>query len=166
MIELLSAYSITQILTFVIIFAIAIKQFITFVDWAKDRINKHLKNKETPEKQINELQEKNKEQDEKISQLLNSQTELNKDVQRILTQLDGLISSDKDAIKAYITKEHHYFCYQTGWIDDYNLDCIERRYKHYKDLGGNSFAAALMDELRSLPRQPMGKQKNEIGGEE
>ena len=43
------------------------------------------------------------------------------------------MNSDKDAIKAFITREHHYFCYQKKWIDDYSLDCIEKRYEHYKE---------------------------------
>jgi hypothetical protein len=46
----------------------------------------------------------------------------------ILEQIKNLTKSDRDAIKAYITKEHHHFCYEAGWIDDYNLDCIERRF--------------------------------------
>ena len=37
------------------------------------------------------------------------------------------------------------------WIDDYSLDCIERRYKHYIDEGGNSFIGQLMIEIRKLP---------------
>lgn len=65
-----------------------------------------------------------------------------------------LIDSDKDDIKSYITREHHYFCYQVGWIDDFSLDCLERRYQHYEDEGGNSFIAGFMNELRTLPKQP------------
>lgn len=56
-----------------------------------------------------------------------------------------LIDSDRDDIKSYITREHHYFCYQKGWIDDFSLDCCERRYKHYSDEGGNSFIGQFMD---------------------
>ena len=43
------------------------------------------------------------------------------------------------------------------WIDDYSLDCIERRYKHYIDEGGNSFIGQLMIEIRKLPHQPPHK---------
>lgn len=64
-----------------------------------------------------------------------------------------LIDSDKDAIKSYITKEHHYFCYQVGWIDDFSLDCLEKRYQHYEDQGGNSFIGGLMHDLRTLPNK-------------
>ena len=51
----------------------------------------------------------------------------------ILKLIHLLIASDKDAIKAFITREHHYFVYQKGWIDDYSLDCVEQRYQHYED---------------------------------
>ena len=69
-------------------------------------------------------------------------------------KIDMLIDSDRDDIKSYITREHHYFCYQKKWIDDFSLDCCERRYQHYSDEGGNSFIGQFMEELRALPKQP------------
>jgi len=68
-------------------------------------------------------------------------------------KIEILIDSDKDSIKAYLTDKHHYYYYDKGWIDDYNLDCIERRYIHYKKSGGNSFIDQIMNELRQLPRR-------------
>ena len=38
-------------------------------------------------------------------------------------------------------------------IDDFSLDCIEKRFAHYQDEGGNSFIAALMAEIRALPKE-------------
>jgi hypothetical protein len=67
---------------------------------------------------------------------------------------DILIESDKDDIKAYITREYHYFVEEKKWIDKFSLDCIEKRYAHYVDEGGNSFILDLMNELRKLPKQP------------
>ena len=75
-------------------------------------------------------------------------------IQELAKKIDILIESDKDDIKAYITKEHHKFCYDKKWIDDFSLDCLERRYKHYEDEGGNSFIGGFMQELRSLPKHP------------
>ena len=66
---------------------------------------------------------------------------------------DLLVESDKDDIKAFITREYHYFCEQKGWIDDYSMDCIERRYNHYLEERGNSFIAQLMEAIRALPRK-------------
>ena len=74
-------------------------------------------------------------------------------VTQITKKIDMLIHSDRDSIKAYITKEHHHYI-KKGWIDDYTLNCIEKRYSHYQDQGGNSFIANLMEELRDLPLSP------------
>lgn len=40
MLDLISKYSISEILTFIIIFALAVRGVITFYDWAKARIKK------------------------------------------------------------------------------------------------------------------------------
>ena len=74
-------------------------------------------------------------------------------------KVDILIQSDKDDIKAFITREHHYFCYQKGWIDDNSLDCIEKRYTHYQKEGGNSFIETLMEQIRELPKQELNKKE-------
>ena len=75
-------------------------------------------------------------------------------LQDLSKKIDILIESDRDAIKTYITKEHHKFCYNKGWIDDFSLDCLEKRFKHYADEGGNSFICGFMQELRALPKRP------------
>ena len=89
--------------------------------------------------------------------LLESQNE----TLRILTdKINLLIDSDKDSIKSFITDRYHHFCYDKKWIDDYSLDCIEKRYKHYTDEGGNTFINDLMKELRALPKQPQRDNEN------
>lgn len=75
-------------------------------------------------------------------------------------KIDMLVDSDKDAIKSYITQKHHFFCYEQGWIDDFSLDCIERRYQHYKEEGGNTFIDGFMGELRQLPKGSPQKDKD------
>ena len=54
-------------------------------------------------------------------------------LEELSSKIDMLIESDKDDIKSFITREHHHFCYQVGWIDDFSLECIEKKYKHYTD---------------------------------
>ena len=80
-------------------------------------------------------------------------------VDEIKQEVDILKNSDKDDIKAFITREHHYFCYQKGWIDDFSMDCIEKRYTHYIEEDGNSFVLDLMTELRALPKQEPKRDK-------
>ena len=48
------------------------------------------------------------------------------------------------------------FCYEKRQIDDYSLDCLEKRYTHYVEEGGNSFIHDLMEDIRALPKTSDG----------
>lgn len=154
MVELLAAYSLSEILTFLITFALAIKGFITFWDWAVERMRKIFKKESQKDREKQLLEERLLRGDLKMKELSQQQELTKQRLDAINDKIDMLILSDKDSIKSYITKEHHLFCYNKKWIDDYSLDCIEKRYQHYQDEGGNSFIEELMEELRSLPKQP------------
>ena len=75
-------------------------------------------------------------------------------LQELSSKINCLILSDRDDIKSYITRQHHYFCYTKKYIDDYSLDCLEKRYEHYVAENGNSYVEDLMEELRALPKRP------------
>lgn len=165
MIELFTSYSLSEIIIFLIIFCIAVKELITFYDWIKTRIHqgysKNYKDKEDKNKvqykieKMNKLfEEKEKKFDEKKEEISNNFQNINKKIQNLSEQINLLICSDRDDIKSYIVEKHHFFCYEQEWIDDYSLDCLERRFKHYTNEGGNSFIEELMTELRALPKQP------------
>ena len=91
---------------------------------------------------------------EDIQLLIQNQEKIFEEIKLFKQQLEMIIESDKDDIKSWITEKHHFYCYERKWIDDYSMDCIEKRYRHYKDEGGNSFIEELMNELRSLPKTP------------
>lgn len=133
--ELLKQFSLTEIVIFIILLGSAIKGFSSFLDWLNEKGVKIFKNK----------YQKPKETEETLKEIIQAIQDLKGDVQL-------LMQSDKDSIKAFITKQHHYFCYQEKEIDDQSLDCIEKRYAHYKDQGGNSYIDTLMSELRALPK--------------
>lgn len=154
MLELLKEYSISQILILAVFIAIAIKEVIQFIDWARQRTLQQVTKSTSSIELIKKIEEKDKDQDKKIEQMLEAQKTLSENIDLILQQVQNLIKSDRDAIKAYITKEHHHFCYEVKWIDDYNLDCLEKRYQRYVEEGGNSFIESLMEEIRDLPRRP------------
>lgn len=154
MINLLSTYSLTEIIIFLVLVVLAIKELFTLIDWVKDRLKKHFSKEDNSTSLFHKLEEKDQQQDNQIEQIIELQKQMQKDTETILQKIETLMESDKDAIKAFITKEHHYFCYEQGWIDDYNLDCLEKRFKHYKEENGNSFVESLMEEIRALPRQP------------
>lgn len=140
--NLLKTFTIEQIILFTVLLAAAIKGIVTWTDWANQKLN-------------NKLSQKQNEDDFKkdMNALKTTVTTINEKIDNMTSLIDLLMISDKDEIKAYITREHHYFCYDLGYIDDYNLDCIERRYALYVKEGGNSFVEELMKDIRALPKK-------------
>lgn len=148
MAELITNYSWSEIILFVIAFAAAIKGVVTFWDWGKDRLRK-VYDKEDKIEEIKSLIVENTKQ---MNEFSNIQAQTIDEIQHLKENITNLTASDKDDIKAWITEKHHYFCYEIKYIDDYSLDCIEKRYAHYVDEGGNSFISTLMEEIRNLPK--------------
>lgn len=154
MLELFKTYSINEIIIFILLLALAIKGILDLYDYFKNRFKKPFEeetsHKEKEQAILNEL-------DKHKSQIIECKECLNK----ILNTMNILIESDKDDIKAWITEKHHYFCYELGYIDDYNLQCIEARYKHYKEENGNTFIDGFMLDIRALPIVSVIKNKKE-----
>ena len=154
--ELILHYSVSDILIFLIMLSAAAKGFITGLDWAKDRIKLWVHKDEHIETLENKVNKKDNELETKLAQIIKKQEEdikvLKEQDARLFQNINLLIESDKDDIKAWITREHHYFCNKIGKIDVYSLDCIERRYKHYVEEKGNSFIEDLMNEIKALPK--------------
>ena len=144
--ELLSTFSIAQIFLFIVLLAAAFKKVADFIDWVQDKIKKR-------DKKTITQQEEQQKQIDRFDQVEKNVVEMNEYMKDMGNKINILMDSDRDAIKAWITREHHYFCYQRKWIDDYSLDCLERRYSHYVEENGNSFISTLMDELRALPKK-------------
>lgn len=149
--DLIQNYSFSEILTFLVLFGLAIKGCISFFDWAFGRTKLFIHKTDQPE----ELRRQIKENSEQIKEMRESILKMNE-------MIKMLVQSDKDAIKAYITKQNLFFVHQQGWIDAYSLDCLQKRYDHYQDQGGNSFIETLMGQLRNLPRVPREHNKEEI----
>ena len=165
MVELLTTYDLSEILIFIVLFAVAFKGVSSFIDWVRDKRRKitleemkpeELEKKimqeaETREKQIHELEVRREQDSTKLREQISG---VASQVSNLTDKINLLVESDKDDIKAFITREYHYFCEQKGWIDDYSMDCIEKRYGHYIEERGNSFVKQLMEQLRALPRKP------------
>jgi len=142
--ELFKTYTLDEIVVFIILLALAIKSIIDLYDWFIARFKKPIdKANNEKQKELDMLDTLNSHEE----QILGCKECLNK----ILTTTSILMESDKDDIKAWITEKHHYFCYELGYIDDYNLQCIEARYKHYKEEDGNTFIDGFMIDIRKLP---------------
>jgi len=161
--ELLQTYTSAEIAIFTVMLVIAIKWVWESRDWFHIKLKGVFAKENKIENTMEKLDETLKavyELGDKITVLNNSVEELNnrvakleKDNQAMQCDVKILIKSDKDDIKSWITEKHQYFLNQ-GWIDPHSLDCIEKRYGHYVDEGGNSFVADLMNDIRGLPRKP------------
>ena len=143
-IELIETFNFGQIVFFICLLAAAVKGAGSFLDWLLEKV-KISRDKDFKKRQQEQENKEIKSDYEELKQQLS-------DITRIVAIL---IDSDKDDIKSWITEKHHYFCYEKGYIDDYSLDCMEKRFKHYQDENGNSFVEDLMRDVRNLPKVSM-----------
>lgn len=160
--ELLTKYTLTEIILFIFVFATSLKGFLTLWDYFYDKIKRHFK-EETEEEQdkidiTKQLADISAQIENINAQHILDRQELIKKIDETNATINVLLASDKDDIKSWITEKHHYFCYECKCIDYQSLDCIEKRYRHYVDEGGNSFVADLMKEIRALPKVSMLKE--------
>lgn len=155
--ELFAKYSLTDIIVFLVIFAIAVKEFFTFLDWAKGKLrsfyDKGAREKEEHDKIEDQIEDLNKFYEEK-KVVDDGFARIDKRFEEINSAISMLIESDKEDIKAFITSQHHRFVYEQHWVDDYSMECLEKRFAIYEREHGNSFVKGLMNELRTLPRRP------------
>lgn len=156
LVDLLNTYSLTDILLVLILVVVGgislIKTGIEVNSWLRKIFAKEHITRAEEQKLNTRLTGI----DTEIVELKNNQNEIMESLDFFSDSLQILVDSDKDAIKAYITDKHHEYM-KEGWIDDYHLDCIEKRYLHYKRGGGNSFVDHLMEELRLLPTNAPAK---------
>ena len=154
MLELLQHYSISEIFLFIILLALAFKSVVSFFEWLEERLKKAFNIRFGKMSEKEKINKRIEDGENFMTQLREHQKHNDEALQDLSKKIDTLVESDRDDIKAYITKEHHKFCYDKGWIDDFSLDCLEKRFKHYADEGGNSFICGFMQELRALPKRP------------
>lgn len=152
--DFLSEYSFAEFLVFALIFILAIKEGINFIDWVKTKFrkatNKALEEKEEHDKIEEEIKDLNSEKEVFDKEFKEADDRFKK----IEDSIEMLIESDKEDIKAFITLQHHKFVYEQEWIDDYSMECLEKRFAIYEREHGNSFVLGLMNELRALPKRP------------
>ena len=96
MAELITNYSWSEIILFVIAFAAAIKGVVTFWDWGKDRLRK-VYDKEDKIEEIKSLIVKNTKQ---MNEFSNIQAQTIDELQHLKENITNLTASDIDDIKA------------------------------------------------------------------
>ena len=77
-------------------------------------------------------------------------TEIGNKLDVVTSNMELIIGSDKEGIKAFITTEY-YKAIEKGYIEPYTLQVIEERYETYLRENGNTYIGGLMGELRNLP---------------
>ena len=167
MLDLLKEYPIGQILICIIMIALATKEVVSYVKWIKER-NKERFDEAYEKKQKDEILEKYEETNEIMQKRMANcygsiegkidefKIEMNTRMDAMEDQLKILTDSDMHDIKGWIVEKHHKFMAQ-GWIDDFSMDTIEKRYSDYKKEGGNTYVHTLVEELRTLPHTPPKK---------
>ena len=161
MLELLTAYSVKEILIFIVTLAFAAKGCIDLIEYFKGRYEKRFNkdyNAKTREQTLEEHYVKSKEQHEeslKYYQSVDRKIDtLAKDLNARLTGIEQTVEmlkiSNIHDIKGWIVEKHHRLM-KRGWVDDFTMDTLEKRFTDYKNEGGNSYIEGLMKELRALP---------------
>jgi hypothetical protein len=155
MIDLIKAFSIEQILLFIVMLALGVKGLIDFIDWVKSKNSDRFKKDYRNIKKSKDLEDRQKIVEEKLElyhkyadtldRRMNDITETMNENFRII---NAALMHD---IKQWIIDQHSYYM-EEGWISIVQLDMIEARYKDYVALGGNSIIPTLMKELRDLPK--------------
>lgn len=158
---LMSQFALEQIILFAVLLAVAIRGVVDFILWFRGRMKARVHEQERPEELQKQLEQIEATHCAHIESLKAKDELLQKDIDNVATDVKLLIESDKSSILAWITQQHHYFL-RMGWIDDFSLMTIEKRFKYYKEEGGNSFAEDLMHDLRKLPKNPPEKLNSDL----
>lgn len=164
LIELFKEYPVGQILILLIMIVLATKEVVELIKWINAN-NKERFNVEYDKKQKEEILEKYKEtNDEMQKRMANCYSsiegkidglaeDMGKRMDGMEEQLKILTDSDMHDIKSWIVEKHHTYI-KKGWIDDFAIDLIEKRYNDYVKEGGNSYIHNLVEEIRTLPHKP------------
>lgn len=154
--NLLTTYSLIDVILILFLVAFAVKEIIQLQDFFSNRRKAKITEEQNDNKTIEKILEKLDELEDQVAVLYEDTTTSFAEIQGTLKEheekLDDLTDSDKDDIRADIVEKYHFFTKQ-GYIDDFSMDSVEKRYCHYKKEGGNSYITDLMSELRKLPKR-------------
>lgn len=154
MAELLSQYTIPQIILFIAALIFIVKGVQDTIDFFKNKYNqKFNKDYDAKTKEIR-LEEFYEMAGEQHKEVMMEMEKVSESVDHLSQRIDRLTESDMHDIKQFIVREYHYFVEQKKQIDDYSLDTILLRYADYKQEGGNSYIEMLIDEIKKLPKHP------------
>jgi len=163
MIELLSTMSGTQVMITSVLILLALKEVISLGEFFDIRIRKRFEGEAEVKNGQDEVIDKINNLYSKLDEYHNDQLKFygefndfkedcSKRFEQQESQLKLLTESDRDDIKGWLVEKHD-LCIEKGFIDNFTLEVVEKRFDHYKEEGGNSFAETLVSDMRMLPRK-------------
>lgn len=160
MVNLLTKMTLTEVVLVVFAILLALKELLSVVDYFKNRakatFDKDYSEKETLDKILSKLEDLDSEAKNRAREIAEMKKDFNDKLDKQEQKLQRLADSDRDDIKGWIVQRHHELIEQ-GWVDDFSMDVITRRFKHYEAEGGNSYAEDLVKEIAALPKTAPAK---------
>lgn len=159
MLNLLSSYSATTIVIIIFMVLVALKELIELLKYFYNILKKYFgkeeekKNDDKILEQLNELKKDFDEHKKEHQEIKNDIQEIKEELVDNKNSIKRLVTSDRNDIKSWLVEKHHFFTNQ-GWIDDFSMDTVNRRFSDYVEEGGNSYAESLVNAIRDLPSQP------------
>lgn len=154
--QLFTNYSLIDVVFILFLTAFVLKEILQLIDFFRNRAKNKYDQQHQEQNNEEKILDKMEELEDQFATLYHDCTSSLETIQKTQKEhektLNLLVASDKDDIKLNIVQQHHYFVKQ-GYIDDFSMDAIEKRYDHYKAEGGNSYITDLMQELRKLPKK-------------
>ena len=161
--EIFENFTFSEILLFIFLILAGIKELWSLIDFFISKIQKKFGKEKAKDKKENDLLNQLSNFNDQIQSLVKQEKELSESLilckdennarfKEIDEKLNLLTQSDRDSIKSWIVEKHHFFM-EEGWVDDFNMDAIEKRFTHYEKEGGNSYVLDLMKDLRKLPNR-------------
>ena len=132
--QLFTTYTIVDVVLILFLTAFVLQEILKLIDFFKNRAKHRYDEEMEDQKTEDKILDKIEDLEDQFSALYH----------------EGCASLND--IRADIVKQHHYFMTK-GYIDDFSMDAIEKRYDHYKAEGGNSYISDLMHDLRKLPKK-------------
>lgn len=123
MVELLTTFTIPQIILCLVVVLLAVQEGIKLIDFLYDKFRTVVLHKET----VNKI-----------------------NIDSLAATVDLLVASDRDDIRSWIIEKYHYYKKYPEELDDYMMDCILKRYSHYKREGGNSYIDEVIDKIKNI----------------
>jgi peptidoglycan hydrolase CwlO-like protein len=176
--ELLSKFSLAEIILFICLLAVSFKKVADFFSWYKERMKIWVERDEETEKVQQRLQVEVEKQEKltetveglaskvgDLTEVIQTNTSRVDMIQEDLKNLDEKITSvqetserlqesEKETIKDFINTKSKEGKLK-GWINEYDLNLCERRYEMFKSYGGDDgLLERFIREIRNLPTEP------------